>query len=78
MYIWEARFLVFFSRSRVLFTRPINIFFNKNNFKTGSYGIIHTFKNYFVTIFLIINGIQTDFIHCNVNYNIYKIILKEK
>ena len=28
-----------------------NNFFNKNNFKIGSYGTIHTFKNYFITVF---------------------------
>ena len=27
--------------------------FNKNNFKIGSHGSIHTFKNYFATIFLV-------------------------
>ena len=39
----------------------------KINFKIGSYGIIHTFKNYFATVFSVINfqfsaisGIQTD------------------
>ena len=29
-------------------------------FKTGSHGTIYTFKNYFVTIFSEINGIQID------------------
>ena len=35
----------------------------KKNFKTGSQSIIHTFKNYFATVFSVfskINGIQTD------------------
>ena len=52
-----------FSESCVLFTGPVNIFFTKNNFKTGSYGIIHTFKNYFYYKyfqFSTINGIQIE------------------
>ena len=32
----------------------------KKNFKIGSHGIIHIFKNYFTTVFSIISGIQTD------------------
>ena len=43
------------------------IFSKKKNFKTGSYNTVYTFKNYFVTVFLIfsfqfstISGIQTD------------------
>ena len=43
---------------RVLFTRPASIFFRKNNFKTGSYGTIYTFKNYFVTVFLVFSNKQ--------------------
>ena len=35
----------FFSESRALFTGPESILFSKNNFKTGSYDIIHIFKN---------------------------------
>ena len=45
------------SGSRVLFTGPVSNFFNKNkNFKTGSHGTIHTFKNYFATVFLVFNN----------------------
>ena len=56
-----------FSGSCALFTKHTNAFFNKNNFKTGSHDTIHTFKNYFATIFSIFNfqfsvitSIQTD------------------
>ena len=48
--IFQLR-LAFFSRSRVLFTRPVSTFFSKNNFKIRSYSTIHTFKNYFATKF---------------------------
>jgi len=41
----------FFSGSRALFTGLASTFFQKNNFKTGSHGTIHTFKNYFVKVF---------------------------
>ena len=37
-------------------------FFNKTFIKNGSHGTIHTFKNYFATVFLVfskISGIQT-------------------
>ena len=45
-----------FSGFRVLFTKPVSILFlYKNNFKTGFYGTINAFKNYFVIIFLIFN-----------------------
>ena len=45
-----------FSGFRALFTKPVSIFFlYKNNFKTGFYGTIYAFKNYFVIIFLIFN-----------------------
>ena len=40
-----------FSGSFVLFMRPACIFLSKKNFKTRFYSIIHTFKNYFPTIF---------------------------
>ena len=30
--------------------------FSKNNFKTGSYDTIHTFKNYFVTVFSVFSN----------------------
>ena len=55
-------FYCFFSRSCVLFTRPISLFFNKIFIKNRSYGTIHTFKNYFTIMFSIfskISGIQT-------------------
>ena len=32
----------------------------KINFKIGSHDIIHTFKNYFATVFLVISGIQIN------------------
>ena len=38
-------------------------FFNKTFIKNGSHNTIHIFKNYFITVFSIvnkINGIQTD------------------
>ena len=37
--------------SRALFTRPANMEFSKNNYKTRSHGTVHIFKNYFVTVF---------------------------
>ena len=42
----------FSSGSRALFTGPVtaDTFFNKNNFKTGSDGTIHIFKNDFATV----------------------------
>ena len=40
----------------ILFTKPINIYFSKNNFKTESDSTIHTFKNYFATVFLIFSN----------------------
>ena len=56
-----------FSGFYALFTKHTDTFFNKNNFKTGSHDTIHTFKNYFATIFSIFNfqfstitSIQTD------------------
>ena len=49
--VWIQLCLAFFSRSRVLFTRLVSTFFNKNNLKIRSYGTIHKFKNYFVTNF---------------------------
>ena len=55
---WEACFLteVFFSGSRVLFTRPPSTIFSKKNFKTRSHGTIHTFKIYFITVFSIFSN----------------------
>ena len=42
---------VFFSGSRALFMGLTCTFFSQNNFKIRFYGTIHTFKNYFVTMF---------------------------
>ena len=51
--IQHLEFCVFnvFSGSRALFIRPASTFFHKNNFKIGSHSTIHTFKNYFATLF---------------------------
>ena len=53
-----------FSGSRTLFTGPTNLFFlNKIFIKNGSHSNIHTFENYFTTVFSVfskISGIQTD------------------
>ena len=40
-----------FSGFHTLFMGPINLFFQQN----GSYDIIYTFKNYFVTVFSVFN-----------------------
>ena len=45
----------FFSGSRALFIGLASTFFSKNNFKTGSYGTIHIFKNYFYYSYDILN-----------------------
>ena len=47
-------------RIRALFTRPTNITFSSIFIKTGFYDIIHTFKNYFATLFSVFSYIQTD------------------
>ena len=51
----------------LVFMGPVNMEFSKFCFKTGSHDTIHTFKNYFATIFSaisfqfsIISGIQID------------------
>ena len=50
----EKSFFCFSSGSHALFMGPIGTLFKeKKNFKTGSYSIIHTFKNYFATVFSI-------------------------
>ena len=72
-FVWIAlkrgnvRIWHFFPRSCALFTGPASMEFNKFCFKTRSHSTIHTFKNYFVTVFSAINfqfstisGIQTD------------------
>ena len=64
----ELRVCVLICGSRALFMGSSITFFSKNNFKFGSHDTIHTFKNYFVTVFsvfnfqflAIINSIQTD------------------
>ena len=60
--IWEAHFArfpaeAFFSNgSRVLFMGPTSTLFSKKkNSKIGSNSIIHTFKNYFTTVFSVFN-----------------------
>ena len=63
----HCAFVLFFSGSCALFMGPTSTFFSKNNFKIGSHGTIHTFKNYFTIVFLAFNfqflaisDIQTD------------------
>ena len=43
------------SGSYVLFTRPRNFFFNKIFIKNRSHYTIHTIKNYFTTVFSLLN-----------------------
>ena len=45
----------FFFESCTLFMGPTSTEYGKINFKIGSHGIIHTFRNYFATVFLVIN-----------------------
>ena len=65
-FFWEKRVSVAkcsSSKSCALFMGPTNFFLNKTFIKNVSHGTIHTFKNYFTTMFLIfnkINDIQTD------------------
>ena len=65
-FFWEKHVSVTLCRtseSCVLFTRPTNFFFNNFFIKNGSHGIMHTFKNYFTTVFSVFNkisGIQMD------------------
>ena len=47
----DLHICLFVCRSFVLFTRPISTNFSKFFFKIGSHGTIHTFKNYFATVF---------------------------
>ena len=42
--------------SRALFTGLTNIFFTKTFIKNGSHSTIHTFKNYFATVFLVFSN----------------------
>ena len=51
------------SGSCALFMGPTNLFFQQTFIKNEFQGTIHTFKNYFTTVFLVfskISGIQTD------------------
>ena len=48
--------LLFFCGSFILFMGPTSTDFSKIFFKTVSHNTIHTFKNYFVTIFLIFSN----------------------
>ena len=50
-YVWHLRFLCGFC---ALFMGPTSTDFNKKNFKTRSYDIIHTFKNYFAIMFSVL------------------------
>ena len=66
-YYFFFRLCLHFLGSHVLFTEFANMKYGKCNFKTGSHGTIHIFKNYFVTVFLVIsfhfltiNSILTD------------------
>ena len=54
---WACEWAVFFlCGSRALFTEPASMDFNKFFFKTESHDTIHTFKNYFTTVFSIFNN----------------------
>ena len=60
-YVWialklfQCQRLAFLCGSHALFIIPASMDFSKSNFKTGFHGTIHTFKNYFVTVFSIFN-----------------------
>ena len=53
---WLA--FAFLCGSRALFTKPASTYFSKFFFKTGSHDNIHTFKNYFTTMFSVFNNKQ--------------------
>ena len=60
-FVCEARFALsndaFFLVDLIHYLRgPISNFFSKNNFKTRSHDTIHTFKNYFVIVFLVFSN----------------------
>ena len=67
----------------ILFTRPKTSFFSKIFIKNGPHSTIHTFKNYFATVFSvfnfqfsIINNIQTDpKYNTKVNKFLYQILV---
>ena len=69
----------FFSWSRALFTRAANIK-KKCKFcsKTGSYNTINTFKNYFITVFSVISGIQTNHDQFNTSITLINKFKKKK
>ena len=52
----NIRVCVFLCGFRALFINSVSIDFNKFFFKIGFHSTIHTFKNYFVTVFLIFNN----------------------
>ena len=56
--ILRCVFVLFLCGFCALFIGPTNNFFNNNNFKTESHDSIHTFKNYFDTVFSIFNNKQ--------------------
>ena len=78
MYVWIAlktkfplRLAFFLWVPYFLFMGPTSTEFCKKKIKTKSHGTIHTFKNYFATVFLVINfqflaisDIQTDPLEC--------------
>ena len=47
--------LVFFEGPTALFMRPVSTEKRKSNFKIESHSTIHTFKNYFATMFSVFN-----------------------
>ena len=51
-----SQWVLFFIGFYALFTEPISTFFNKNNFNIGIYSTIHTFKNYFATMFSVFSN----------------------
>ena len=54
------------------------LYAGKKNFKTESHSTIHTFKNYFVTMFSVfskISGIQTDPYIAKSNCYVYNIFI---
>ena len=66
---WDARLRLPFFLKEVRFnfsSRPVHYsqdppqtsFFKKIFIKNGSYGIIYTFKNYFITVFSVFNKIN--------------------
>ena len=54
----EKRVLWLSSGSRALFMGPTNLFFSKIFIKNESHDTIHTFTNYFITIFSVFNNKQ--------------------